>query len=97
MIYVDNLVDYGWKLRGRVTKSCHLFTENIDLEELHVFAESIGLKRSWFQDKPGHPHYDLTPLRRAAAIKAGAKSVPGHEMVVIFRERERSINADIQD
>jgi hypothetical protein len=29
------------------------------LQNLHAFAHSVGLKREWFQDKPGRPHYDV--------------------------------------
>jgi hypothetical protein len=36
----------------------HLAT-NGPIEELHEFAQSIGLKREWFQDHPRHPHYDV--------------------------------------
>ena len=58
----------------------HLF--GTDLEELHAFASSIGLKREWYQGdkKPdAFPHYDLTPNKRRAAINAGAVKVEaGH-------------------
>jgi hypothetical protein len=51
--------------------SCHLFADTLD--GLHAVAERAGLKRSWFQDKPGFPHYDLMSERtRDAAAKAGA-------------------------
>jgi len=51
---------------------CHLFAD--DLDELHEFAEKIGLKRNWFQHPPkaSYPHYDLSPSFRAKALKAGA-------------------------
>ena len=39
-------------------------------------ARKIGMKRAWFQAKPGFPHYDLVPTRRAAAIRAGAIEKP---------------------
>jgi len=42
-----------------------------DLDELHEFAQSIGLKRQWFQDQT-FPHYDVTRNKRYAAIRAGA-------------------------
>lgn len=42
------------------------------VEELHALAQRIGLRRSWFQAREGFPHYDVTPSRRAAAIRAGA-------------------------
>lgn len=49
----------------------HLYCE--DLEELHQFAASIGLRREWAQtSRRGVPHYDLTPGRRARAVVAGA-------------------------
>lgn len=36
----------------------HLATDG-SIEELHIFAQSIGLKREWFQSHPRHPHYDV--------------------------------------
>ena len=51
-------------------------------EELHDFATRIGLKLSWFQDHPRHPHYDLTTKRMIdKAIKTGAKMISPKEMV----------------
>lgn len=83
---------------GRLTaKWSHLFADTQD--ELHAFAASIGLKRSWFQaGKPrpdGTPsdlwHYDVTDSKREQAIAAGAKAVTWRESVQIMRERrERS-------
>lgn len=37
-----------------------------DLVALHRAAESLGLRREWFQDREDHPHYDLkgTPAQR---------------------------------
>jgi hypothetical protein len=49
------------------------------LAELHALAARIGLKRSWFQDKPYHKHYDVTPSKRALAVKAGAIEVSQRE------------------
>ena len=64
--------------------SCHLSTDG-PIEELHAFAARIGLKRAWFQDDPKYPHYDLTPARRAAAVKAGAVEVTGREWILARR------------
>lgn len=63
-VYVDSLVEYGWKL-GR---SCHMVADTLD--ELHAMAKHIGLRRSWFQEKSA-PHYDLTMGRRERAVAAG--------------------------
>ena len=88
-VYVDPLMQHGWKLRGHVVKSCHLYADTLD--ELHTMAERIGLKRKWFQEHPFLPHYDLTAVRRLAALRAGAKEASRHEMVAVLRARRLSI------
>lgn len=90
-VYVDRLENWGWKLRGREVQSCHLFTDTVELDALHAVAKAIGMKRSWLQDKPAAPHYDLTPSRRLAAIAAGAVEVDRHAAVQIWRERRQAV------
>jgi len=52
----------------------HLMADN--LEELHKFATSCGLKKEWFQNHPKHPHYDVWGGRNERAVlRAGAKEV----------------------
>lgn len=52
---------------------CHLFCDSPEeIEALHRIAEQIGLHRSYFQNKPGFPHYDLVPNKRKQAVRAGA-------------------------
>lgn len=56
--------------------------------ELHKFARSIGLRRSWFQGGPerkGRWHYDVTKTVRAKAVKAGAVEVTIAELVAICK------------
>lgn len=74
-VYVDEPI---WPFRGQ--KYCHMFTDG-DLSELHALADKIGLKRAWFQNpRPGdHPHYDLSPVKRALALQNGAVFVSGKE------------------
>lgn len=58
---------------GRWTGGGHLQADTLD--ELHEFAERIGLRREWFQSKPGRPendHYDLTRAGRDLALELGA-------------------------
>jgi uncharacterized protein DUF4031 len=59
----------------------HLFVgPHHDLGELHAFAASIGLRQSWFQDKPWpHAHYDVTESKRQQAITGGATAIPWRE------------------
>lgn len=51
---------------------CHMWVNPGDEEALHAMARKIGMKREWFQAKPGFPHYDLIPTKRAKAVAAGA-------------------------
>ena len=71
----------------------HLFADTQD--ELHAFAQSIGLRRSWFQ--PGKPfagqpsrlwHYDVTEGKRRQAIAAGARPVAWRDAVQIMKDRD---------
>lgn len=86
-IYVDPLGTYGWKIRGRTVRNCHMFTDALDLEELHIFAERIGLRRAWFQDHRIAPHYDLTPSRREQALACGAVDVNRRTAVALWQAR----------
>ena len=94
MIYVDDLQAhplsaYRDRQAARVgarngRRWCHLYADTG--EELHAFAARVGLSRSWGQlSRGGTPHYDLTPARRAAAVRAGAREIDRHEAVALFR------------
>ena len=79
---------------GRIkARWSHLFADT--QYELHEFAQSIGLLRSWFQ--PGRPvrdkpsrfwHYDVTESKRLEAIRAGAEPVTSRESVAIMNARD---------
>ncbi|MGX1774789.1 DUF4031 domain-containing protein [Nocardia brasiliensis] len=105
-VYVDGLTDYGDIARKRRlpgTRWCHLTADS--REELHAFAARIGMRRSWFQDpcvvgkplpsKPGSPHsrmwhYDLTPSKRAAAVRAGAVEITDAQMLTVMSQEGRA-------
>ena len=99
MIYVDRLRTYGLgsyhdKQAARVgTRNnhlwCHLFSDEVDCEELHNFAAQIGMRRSWFQAN----HYDLVPSRRARAVQLGAKELSDKEAVAIWRAQRLAVRA----
>lgn len=90
-IYVDNLENWGWVLRGKRVASCHMFTDEIDLTALHKMAQDIGMKLSWFQDKQTAPHYDLVQSRRELAISLGAIEVGRREAATIWKARREQL------
>lgn len=83
MIYVDNAFIKA-KVRQHDSRWCHLLSDQEDPEELHLFAESIGLKRSYFQPSDfcwWYQHYDLTENKRKQAVAAGAKEIDIYEWI----------------
>lgn len=64
-VYVD---DERIEWRGKVW--CHMVADTP--EELHAFAELLGLRRSWFQSASVYPHYDVTMAVRTKALRFGA-------------------------
>lgn len=87
--YVDELKTYpnvkvsryADRYSGGGKRWCHLTADTS--EELHAFAARLGLKRAYCQheDRPTE-HYDLTPAKRAQAVRLGAQDVTGR---VAFR------------
>jgi ribonuclease HI len=80
-IYVDDIQHYStgpW---------CHMAT-NGTIDELHEFAQNeVGLKSEWFQPHGSLPHYDLRPIQRQKAIKAGAIEVNSFQILIICTEK----------
>ena len=92
-VYVDEPI---WEWRGR--RWCHLTAD--DSEELHGFAAELGLRRHWFQHKPGRPwhdHYDLPEQVRAVALAQGAVALTTREMGRMQAERRRLARLDGAD
>jgi hypothetical protein len=76
MILVDAAI---WRWRDR--RWAHLVSDTSH-EELHVFAEELGLRREWFQGD----HYDVPEHVRLAAVERGAVEVEAREIVVALRD-----------
>lgn len=55
------------------------------LEELHAFAQAVGIKRCWFHQGSAYPHYDVTTEQRDQALQAGAKAVTSRELVLVAK------------
>lgn len=64
-VYVDNA-----RVPWRGKRWCHLVADS--LSELHQFAQSIGVRREWFQAGASYPHYDVSLTRRQLALSKGA-------------------------
>jgi hypothetical protein len=77
-VYVDPLFDHGEKGLW-----CHLTGD--PLEELHDFAQQLGLRRAWFQPK-SIPHYDLNPYLRELAVNNGAIALDRKAFLKVVRE-----------
>jgi len=63
-----------WPWRDR--RWAHLVSDE-SYDELHAFAERLGLERRWFQGD----HYDVPTDHRERAIALGAEAVSSRELV----------------
>ncbi len=63
-----------WWWRGK--KWCHLISDS-SYDELHDFAEQVGIPRRGFQGD----HYDVPEEYRDELIAAGAEQVESRELV----------------
>lgn len=75
--YVDKLFPTVRSENWPFNEACHLMIlPGCDVQVLHAFAASLGLRRSWFQtSENGVPHYDLTRNKRFLAVRYGAKEI----------------------
>lgn len=91
-VYVDSMLPCLPNPKWKWDRACHMFADTDD--ELHAFAISLGLKRSWFQSAPpaSCPHYDLTTGMRERAVKMGAVELDRRGTVQKWKEiRERGV------
>jgi Protein of unknown function (DUF4031) len=100
-VYVDNYrvpATVG-RIKGRWS---HLTADT--KEELHAFAQAIGLKREWFQigcksrldtiETCVHWHYDVTDSKRAQALAAGAQSMDIRRWAELCRARRAAFRKE---
>ncbi len=84
-VYVDEMLPCVPNKNWRWKQSAHLIADTGI--ELHRFAKSIGLKRSWFQRHTSIPHYDLTVGKRKQAIAKGAIPIDRKQFVFLMQEQ----------
>ncbi len=77
--------------RRNGSRWCHMWAD--DFTELHVMADKIGLKRSWFQISPKRYmcHYDLVPSKRVLAVKAGAVEIRSVDYIRMRIAEEKAL------
>jgi hypothetical protein len=100
-IYVHEPIDYGRDHNATTRrlggKWSHAATDG-DVAELVAFAEHIGLKRAWLQGtSPRDYHFDLTPGKYFAALRAGAVRVTATELARLCWRRERLDHVGTQE
>ncbi|MBB4517391.1 DUF4031 domain-containing protein [Paraburkholderia fungorum] len=81
-VYVDDAA-IVWKGKPRF----HLSADSVD--ELHGFAQAVGINRCWYHSGARHPHYDITEPQRATAIENGAIAVSQRELMQVARRISR--------
>lgn len=81
-VYVDEAI---WPWRKQLW--CHMVADSI--EELHAFADLLGMKREWFQDKR-LPHYDMNAKRRERALKLGALKIESRRQLIALSKQLRA-------
>jgi len=89
MVYVDEVRKCRPFGPQAWTTSCHLFADTED--ELHEFAESMGMRREWFQDheRRERRHYDLPEYRREVALELGASEIRARDWLRQARQTLR--------
>lgn len=61
------------------TDKIHLVADT--LEELHIFAANIGLKKEWFQHHKKHPHYDIWGTLLKKALESDVMVISSKDLV----------------
>jgi hypothetical protein len=85
-VYVDDAVTL-W--RGQ--RWAHLMADTLD--ELHAFAQALGIPRHAFQDKTSGAHYDVTTELRETALRLGAVAISRHRDRELVRAVIRNARA----
>ncbi len=72
----------AYRFPFRNMKMSHMTADS--REELHAFAERLGLRRECFQDGR-HPHYDISESKRLQAVINGAVQISSGELIEIAK------------
>ena len=81
-VYVDKPVFTTGAKKPRQTYA-HMVASTLD--ELHEFAQKIGVKPHFFHKTPMMPHYDINAKQQAEAVQAGAKEISSRDLVPLAK------------
>ena len=62
----------------------HLVCVPYSIENLHLMAQDLNIKRCWYHNSPNHQHYDI-PKRRIAEIQSKCELVEGRVILDIIK------------
>jgi hypothetical protein len=100
-VYVDEVRDWTLIAQARGLRHTHWCHLTADTEaELHAFAARLGLRRSWYQPHAARGvgwHYDITPPKRARAVRLGAREVDYRFMAALMDRRRAARDAPRTD
>lgn len=77
MILVDAVTKYETKLKH---KQWSHMVSTLGRDELVAMAKQLGMQERWIQTD-SFMHFDVTPPRRAHAVRLGAIEVPSKELL----------------
>lgn len=62
----------------------HLVCVPYSVENLHLMAQQLSIKRCWFHSVPGRAHYDI-PKRQVARVKERCTVVNARDILAITK------------
>lgn len=62
----------------------HIVCVPYSVENLHLMAQDLGIKRCWFHARATYPHYDM-PKRRIAEITSRCTLVSTSDILAIVK------------
>lgn len=66
----------------------HLVCVPYTIENLHLMAEDLGIKRCWFHNKPNRQHYDI-PKKRIKEITEKCELVNPNDILDIIKNASK--------
>lgn len=84
------VVDDGRSLLFFCDRLRHLVCEPYSVENLHIMAKRLGIKRCWFHSGSRYPHYDI-PLKRVEEVKKKCFVVPPVGIFRIIVPRKKAL------